>query len=124
MLPLPSPRPPAASRQSELDSSLPSGTRVPGRTGPSGSLRWEQEARPPGPTRTHASPLMLSKECNLLGHPQLLSSPNSQPYLITFPASLLYKYICVYNYIYIYFLPRSGFCSCPDPGIPFHCVYV
>lgn len=54
------------------------------------------------------SPTMLSKECNLLGHPQLLSSPNSLPYLITFPAFRLYKYICVHNYIYI-FCPGLGF---------------
>lgn len=66
----------------------------------------------PGPAHTPASP-HASEECNLLGHPQLLSLPNSLPYLNHAPSfRSLQIHICVHNYIYflaqtwVLFLPR------------------
>lgn len=73
---------------------------------PSGSLwmgsRGQAVSRPPGPAHFHASPPCCLKNVIYWGTPKLLSLLTLCPPLITLPASLLYRYICVYNYIYIF----------------------
>lgn len=100
----PSP-PPASSRVA----------RMPSVTCPGGGRGWAWDVCPG--SQVSPSPLtpLLSLQNVIYRGPPLLSSPPALPtHTLAF---FLSTYVCVYNYIYIF--AQSGFCSCPDPVIPF-----
>lgn len=117
MSPLPNPSPLAVSRQSQLESYLLAPVQAPGTPRPAGALGWDQKAQMPGiptwlPGRTDTMRLPLRSLKNVIywGTPPAAFFTQLCHTLITLPAFLLYKHICVYNYIYIYiFLPDLGF---------------
>lgn len=84
----------------------------------------------PGPAHPHTSPSCSLKNVTYWGPPSCSLHLILCPTLITHPAFILYKYICVYNYIYIFFvgvwvlfLPRPWHpsplcvCVCDDDAV-------